>query len=51
MSWSIGSIIVAGVAYVYNYVDSEWSWRMPTALQWMFPVSTPSPSAKQSPVF
>lgn len=37
MSWSIGSIIVAGVAMVYNYKDNQWSWRLPTALQWMFP--------------
>jgi MFS transporter, SP family, general alpha glucoside:H+ symporter len=39
MSWSIGSIIVAGASYGYNNRDDQWSWRMPTALQWIFPVS------------
>ncbi|OKL56087.1 hypothetical protein UA08_08784 [Talaromyces atroroseus] len=37
MSWSIGSIIVAGATYGYNNRDDQWSWRMPTALQWIFP--------------
>lgn len=39
MCWSIGGIIVAAATYGYNQVDSEWSWRVPTALQWIFPVS------------
>lgn len=39
MSWSIGSIIVAAVTYGFNQQDSEWSWRVPLALQWIFPVS------------
>ncbi|APA07447.1 hypothetical protein sscle_02g022170 [Sclerotinia sclerotiorum 1980 UF-70] len=37
MSWSIGSIIVAGATYAYNKKDNEWAWRAPLALQWMFP--------------
>lgn len=41
MSWSIGSIIVAAVTYGFNQQDSEWSWRVPLALQWIFPVSAP----------
>lgn len=38
MSWSIGSIIVAAASYGYNNRMDEWSWRVPTALQWIFPV-------------
>jgi SP family general alpha glucoside:H+ symporter-like MFS transporter len=41
MSWSIGSIIVAAATYSYNKRDDEWAWRVPLALQWIFPVSTP----------
>ncbi|KAL2799939.1 general substrate transporter [Aspergillus keveii] len=37
MSWSIGSIIVAGATYAYNGLDNQWSWRVPLALQWIFP--------------
>ena len=37
MSWSIGSIIVAGVTYGYNQRNDEWAWRVPLALQWLFP--------------
>ncbi|KAL3478302.1 general substrate transporter [Aspergillus californicus] len=37
MSWSIGSIIVAGATYAYNNLDNQWAWRMPLALQWIFP--------------
>jgi SP family general alpha glucoside:H+ symporter-like MFS transporter len=36
---AIGSIIVAGISYAYNQRDDQWSWRMPAALQWIFPVS------------
>lgn len=39
MSWSIGSIIVSGASYAYNNRMDQWSWRVPTALQWLFPVS------------
>lgn len=39
MSWSIGSIIVAGATYAYNKRDDQWAWRVPLALQWLFPVS------------
>ena len=42
MSWAIGSIIVAGISYAYNQRDDQWSWRMPAALQWIFPVSIDS---------
>ncbi|KAF7315460.1 Maltose permease [Mycena indigotica] len=37
MSWSIGSIIVAAATLGYNKRDDEWSWRVPLALQWIFP--------------
>ncbi|PYH80993.1 general substrate transporter [Aspergillus uvarum CBS 121591] len=37
MSWSIGSIIVAGATYSYNKYENEWAWKAPLALQWMFP--------------
>jgi SP family general alpha glucoside:H+ symporter-like MFS transporter len=40
MSWSIGGILVAGVTYAYNGRQDEWAWRMPLALQWIFPVSS-----------
>jgi SP family general alpha glucoside:H+ symporter-like MFS transporter len=39
MSWSIGSIIVAAATYSYNKRNDEWAWRVPLALQWIFPVS------------
>ncbi|KAL0931134.1 maltose permease [Colletotrichum truncatum] len=38
MSWSIGSIIVAGATLGYNKRDDEWAWRAPLALQWIFPL-------------
>lgn len=41
MSWSIGSIIVAAATYSYNKRQDEWAWRVPLALQWIFPVSCP----------
>ncbi|KAM5358632.1 hypothetical protein ACJZ2D_015116 [Fusarium nematophilum] len=37
MSWSIGGIIVAGVTYAFNKRSDQWSWRVPLALQWVFP--------------
>ncbi|KAH7184790.1 general substrate transporter [Fusarium flagelliforme] len=37
MSWSIGSIIVAGATYAYNKRNDQWAWRVPLALQWIFP--------------
>ncbi|KAJ9602601.1 hypothetical protein H2200_012794 [Cladophialophora chaetospira] len=37
MSWSIGGIIVAAATYGYNKRDDEWAWRVPLALQWIFP--------------
>ena len=40
MSWSIGGIIVAAVTYGFNKRDDQWAWRVPLALQWIFPVST-----------
>lgn len=39
MSWSIGGIIVAAATYGYRAGTDEWSWRIPLALQWIFPVS------------
>ncbi|CAK3867816.1 maltose permease [Lecanosticta acicola] len=37
MSWSIGSIIVAGVTYSFNQRNDQWAWRVPLAFQWIFP--------------
>ena len=37
MSWSIGGIIVAGATYGTNQRTDEWAWRIPLALQWLFP--------------
>ncbi|KAF2681826.1 maltose permease [Lentithecium fluviatile CBS 122367] len=37
MSWSIGSIIVAGATYGFNKREDQWAWRIPLALQWIFP--------------
>lgn len=39
MSWSIGGIIVAAATYGYNKRTDQWAWRVPLALQWIFPVS------------
>lgn len=39
MSWSIGGIIVAAATYAYNQHTDQWAWRVPLALQWIFPVS------------
>lgn len=44
MSWSIGGILVAGVTYATNKRSDEWAWRLPLALQWIFPVSISRPS-------
>ncbi|RSL55701.1 hypothetical protein CEP54_009275 [Fusarium duplospermum] len=37
MFWAIGAIIVGGVTYAYNEVDHPNAYRIPIALQWMFP--------------
>ncbi|KAI9047014.1 hypothetical protein LZ554_009088 [Drepanopeziza brunnea f. sp. 'monogermtubi'] len=37
MFWAIGSIIVGGVTYRYNGIDHDDAYRIPIALQWMFP--------------
>jgi len=37
MFWALGAIIVGGVTYHYNTVKSEEAYRIPIALQWMFP--------------
>ncbi|KAL2152835.1 hypothetical protein VTH82DRAFT_3990 [Thermothelomyces myriococcoides] len=37
MFWAVGSIIVGAVTYVYNQVDHERAYKIPIALQWMFP--------------
>lgn len=42
MAWSIGGIIVAAATYGYNKRDDQWAWRVPLALQWIFPVSASS---------
>ena len=40
MSWSIGGIIVAAITYAFDNRQDQWAWRIPLALQWIFPVST-----------
>lgn len=37
MFWAIGSIIVGGVTFRYNGVATESAYKIPIALQWMFP--------------
>ncbi|KAI1268734.1 alpha-glucosides permease MPH2/3 [Xylariaceae sp. FL1019] len=37
MFWAIGSIIVAAVTYVYNPVQGSTAWKIPIAIQWIFP--------------
>jgi SP family general alpha glucoside:H+ symporter-like MFS transporter len=37
MFWAIGSIIVGGVCYVYQDKQDPSAYRIPIALQWMFP--------------
>nr|GAT49218.1 maltose permease [Mycena chlorophos] len=37
MSWSIGGIIVAAATLGYNNRADQWAWRVPLALQWIFP--------------
>ncbi|KFY34849.1 hypothetical protein V494_06428 [Pseudogymnoascus sp. VKM F-4513 (FW-928)] len=37
MFWAIGSIIVGGITYHYQSRDDPSSYRVPIALQWMFP--------------
>lgn len=37
MFWALGSIIVGAATYHYNTYDSQDAFRIPIALQWMFP--------------
>ncbi|KAL9085995.1 MAG: hypothetical protein Q9165_007357 [Trypethelium subeluteriae] len=37
MFWAIGSIIVGAVTYRYNNLESADAYKIPIALQWMFP--------------
>ncbi|KAL2174034.1 general substrate transporter [Thermothelomyces heterothallicus CBS 202.75] len=37
MFWAVGSIIVGAVTYVYNQIEHERAYKIPIALQWMFP--------------
>ncbi|KAL3465433.1 putative MFS maltose transporter [Aspergillus heterothallicus] len=37
MFWAIGSIIVGGITYHYQSKNDASAYRMPIALQWMFP--------------
>jgi SP family general alpha glucoside:H+ symporter-like MFS transporter len=37
MFWAIGAIIVGGATFAYNSDMSERAYRIPIALQWMFP--------------
>lgn len=38
MSWSIGAMLVAAATYSYSHRMDEWAWKVPIALQWVFPV-------------
>jgi hypothetical protein len=44
MAWSVGGIIVAAATYGYNKRDDQWAWRVPLALQWIFPVGASAQS-------
>ncbi|KAL1893035.1 hypothetical protein Sste5346_006716 [Sporothrix stenoceras] len=35
--WAVGSIIVGGITFHYQSMDSPQAYRVPIALQWMFP--------------
>ncbi|KAM3418200.1 hypothetical protein BST61_g4204 [Cercospora zeina] len=37
MSWTVGGLLVSAVVYVYNQRKDEWAWRVPLAIQWIFP--------------
>ncbi|KAK7699143.1 hypothetical protein SLS64_011920 [Diaporthe eres] len=37
MFWAIGAIIVGGATFYYNKLDEDIAYRVPIALQWMFP--------------
>ncbi|KAI0436634.1 general substrate transporter [Xylaria telfairii] len=37
MFWAIGSIIVGAVTYVYNPVHDDKAFKIPIAIQWIFP--------------
>lgn len=37
MFWAIGAMIVGGVTFHYNGFDQDIAYRIPIALQWMFP--------------
>ncbi|KAH8765914.1 general substrate transporter [Diaporthe sp. PMI_573] len=37
MFWAVGSIIVTGITYHYNQYLQDIAFRIPIALQWMFP--------------
>ncbi|TRX99007.1 hypothetical protein FHL15_000349 [Xylaria flabelliformis] len=37
MFWAFGSIIVGAVTYVYNPVNNDSAFKIPIALQWLFP--------------
>ncbi|KAK4546811.1 hypothetical protein LTR36_001543 [Oleoguttula mirabilis] len=37
MFWAIGAIVVGAVAYVYSSKEGEQAYKIPIALQWMFP--------------
>jgi SP family general alpha glucoside:H+ symporter-like MFS transporter len=37
MCWAIGSIIVGATTYVLNQRPDQWAYRIPFAVQWIFP--------------
>ncbi|WVQ69778.1 uncharacterized protein L199_007998 [Kwoniella botswanensis] len=38
MGWSLGNMFSNGIAYHFNTGTDEWSYRIPFAIQWVFPV-------------
>lgn len=38
MGWSLGNMFSNGIAYHFNTRTDEWAYRIPFAIQWVFPV-------------
>ena len=38
LCWVIGQLIAAGVLKAFVTGDSQWSWRVPYAIQWAWPL-------------
>ncbi|CAH0040368.1 unnamed protein product [Clonostachys rhizophaga] len=50
-SWYVGSLVAAGVTYGSQYIESTWSWRLPSLLQLLHSVLclAPLPFIPESP--